>query len=80
MSNAILTLQVPRGSRGLAVVATADPDALHYFRRIVLAKAQRKVEEAGDEIEALLARLEQERIARALAVLIPGNKYPEAPA
>ena len=76
MGNVMLTLQVPMGGRGLPVVATASPDALQHFRRIVLAEAQRKVEEADDEIEALLARLEQERVTRALAVLIPRIEYP----
>ena len=73
MSDVILTLQVPRGGRGIPVATTADPGVLHHFRRIVLAEAQRKVDIAGDEVEALLARLEQERLIRALAVLIPVN-------
>lgn len=71
MGNVILTLQVPKGSRGIPVAATANSEVLLHFRWAVLAEARRKVEDAADEVEALLARLEVERLERALAVLIP---------
>ena len=71
MSPVILTLQVPKGSRGIPVATTADPDVLHLFRQVVLDEARRRLELASDEIEALLARLELERLQRALAALIP---------
>ncbi len=78
MGPIILTLQVPKGGRGIPVATTADVGLLYQFRQVVLADAQRKVEAAGDEVEALLARLELERLTRALAALIPldGPKEP----
>jgi hypothetical protein len=71
MGAVILTLQVPRGDRGIPVVTTANADLLSCFRQVVLAEAQQKVEIAEDELEALLARLELDRLQRALAALIP---------
>ena len=71
MGPVILTLQVPKGGRGIPVATTADGGLLLQFRAVVLAEAHRKVDMAGDEVEALLARLELERLSRALAALIP---------
>lgn len=71
MSTVILTLQVPKGSRGIPVATTADPELLRSFRNVVLDEVQRRVDSAEDEIEAMLARLDMERLRRALAVLIP---------
>lgn len=73
MGLVILTLQVPKGGRGIPVATTADVGLLLRFRAVVLAEAQRKVDVASDEVEALLARLELERLTRALAVLIPAE-------
>ena len=72
MAPVILTLQVPKGGRGIPVATTADAELLRRFRGVVIAEAERKVELAEDEVEALLARLELERLQRALSVLIPG--------
>ena len=77
MSPVILTLQVPKGSRGIPVATTANADLLSRFRRVVLAESERRVYVSEDEVEALLARLELERLARALAVLIPDDLVPE---
>jgi hypothetical protein len=74
MGSVILTLQVPRGSRGIPVATTANAELLTYFRQVVLAEAQGKVELAEDEIEALLARLELDRLQHALAALIPEDQ------
>ena len=71
MGPVILTLQVPKGGRGIPVATTADVNLLLQFRAVVIAEAQRKVDFASDEVEALLARLELERLTRALAALIP---------
>lgn len=73
MSLAILTLQVPKGSRGIPVATTSNAELLCHFRQVVLTEAQRRVDTAEDEIERLLARLELERLHQALAVLIPGD-------
>ena len=73
MGPVILTLQVPKGGRGIPVATTADVNLLLQFRAVVIAEAQRKVETATDEVEALLARLELERLTRALAALIPAE-------
>ena len=54
-----------------SVATTADFELLLQFRVVVLAEARRKVDLASDELEALLARLEVERLTKALAVLIP---------
>ncbi len=71
MGPVILTLQVPKGARGIPVATTTDVGLLLQFRAVVLAEAQRKVDAADDEYEALLTRLELERLTRALAALIP---------
>ena len=73
MGPVILTPQVPKGGRGIPVAPTADTGLLLQFRAVVLAEAQWKVDTAGDEVEALLARLELERLSRALAALIPAE-------
>lgn len=78
MSAVILTLQIPKGSRGIPVAATANAEVLSCFRQVVLAEAQRKVEMAEDEIEALISRLVLERHQRVLAVLIPEDDGPHS--
>ena len=71
MPTAILTLQLPRGGRGIPVATTADPQLLRQFKRTVLLEWETKIETARDEFEALLAHLELERLEKALAVIIP---------
>ena len=73
MAQPILTLQVPKGGRGIPVATTANPALLRHCRSVVLDEWANKVDVAEDEIEALLARLELERITKALTVLIPGS-------
>ena len=79
MRPVILTLQVPKGSRSIPVATTADWELLRQFRHVVLSEAQRKVDEASDEIEALLARLDLDRLQRALAALIPADAGVDEP-
>ena len=71
MSSVILTLQVPQGGRGIPVATSADPALLRQFKCVVLQDWASRVDAAGDEVEALLARLELERVSKALMVLIP---------
>ncbi len=70
MAQVILTLQIPRGGRGIPVATTSNPDVLHYFKNAVLREWQIKTE-VSDDIEAMLARLELERLRKALDTLIP---------
>ncbi len=76
MPSPILTLQVPKGSRGIPVATSADRVLLRCFRRVVLWEARRAVKAAADDIEKALARLELQRLEKALEVLIPRD--PEA--
>ena len=71
MATVILTLQLPRGSRGIPVATTANYTILRLFKRAVLEEWDAKVRTAEDEVESLLARLELERLTRALDALIP---------
>jgi len=70
MVKVILTLQLPRGGRGIPIVTTADPIVLRYFKEAVLREWEAK-SDTTDEIEAMLARLELERLRKALDILIP---------
>ena len=58
MTDAILTLQYPKGLKGLPIATTSNIAALRFFKSIVLGDWQRKNEEASDECEAILYRLE----------------------
>jgi len=71
MVQPILTLQVPKGGRGIPVATTANSTLLRQFKSVVLKDWANRIDAAGDEVEALLARLELERITKALTVLIP---------
>ena len=71
MPTVILTLQLPRGGRGIPVATTADPRLLREFKQVLLREWQSKVEMASDDDEALLACLELERLEKAFAALIP---------
>ncbi len=68
----ILTLQVPKGGQAIPAATTARPEALRHFKTVILEEWEAKVEQATDEVEAMLARLELQRLRRALAALIPG--------
>ncbi len=71
MSQVILTLQLPRGSRGIPVATTANAELIRLFKKTVVEESSVKVETAHDEDEAFLARLELERLVKALGALIP---------
>ena len=71
MAKAILTLQYPQGLRGLPIATTTNADALRFFKQCVLGAWQAKIEQAQDEGEAMLYRLEYQRLKTALSVFIP---------
>lgn len=71
MTDAILTLQYPKGLKGLPIATTSNNAALRFFKSIVLEDWQRKIEEASDECEAILYRLEYQRLKSALDIFIP---------
>ena len=73
MPTVILTLQLPRGDRGIPVATTGDPDVLRFFKEAVLEEWLRKADTAQDQLEGLLARLELDRLTSALSVLIPDD-------
>lgn len=71
MITAILSLQYPKGLKGLPIATTSNVAALRFFKRTVLEDWQRKVKEASDEGEAVLYRLEYQRLKTALHIFIP---------
>jgi len=71
MTDAIITLQYPKGLKGLPIATTRNIAALRFFKSIVLEDWQRKIEEASDECEAILYRLEYQRLKSALDIFIP---------
>ena len=73
MPTVILTLQLPRGSRGIPVATTGDAEVLRFFKEAVLEEWLSKANSAQDQQEAMLARLELERLTHALSVLIPDD-------
>ncbi len=70
MHTVILTLQYPKGLKGLSIATTSNIAALRFFKRIVLQDWERKIEEASDECEAILYRLEYHRLKSALDIFI----------
>ena len=81
MTTVILTLQYPKGLKGLPIATTSNVVALRFFKRTVLEDWLRKIEEASDEGEELLFRLEYQRLKTALHVFIPeeSNRDEEVP-
>jgi len=71
MITAILTLQYPKGLKGLPIATTSNIKTLRFFKRAVLEDWERKIEEASDECEAMLYRLEYQRLKSALDIFIP---------
>ena len=71
MTSVILTLQYPKGLKGLPIATTSNPKALRFFKRTVLKEWERKIEGAGDEGEVMLYRLEYQRLKNALGIFIP---------
>jgi len=72
MATVILTLQLPRRGRGIPIATTANSEVLRVFKEAVLREWQAKAD-TTDEIEAVLARLELERLQKALDTLIPNT-------
>ena len=71
MTDAILTLQYPKGLRGLPIATTSNIVALRFFKHIVLKDWQQKIQQSKDEGEAMLYRLEYHRLNAALDLFIP---------
>ena len=81
MTTVVLTLQYPKGLKGLPIATTSNVVALRFFKRTVLEDWLRKIEEASDEGEELLFRLEYQRLKTALHIFIPeeSNRDEEVP-
>lgn len=71
MTDCVLTLQLPRGSRFIPIAMCIDPAVLRHFKASVLQTWNREAELAGDEIEAVVRRAEAEKLQRTLDLLIP---------
>lgn len=71
MAKAILTLQYPLGLKGLPIATTSNPEVLHLFKRYLLKEWESKIEQADDEGQAILYRLEYQRLKTALNIFIP---------
>ncbi len=71
MPTAILTLQYPKGLKGLPIATTSDVIALRFFKRTVLDEWERKIDETNDAGEAILYRLEYKRLKAALDIFVP---------
>ena len=73
MSKAILTLQYPKGLRGLPIATSTNLELLRCFKEVVLEEWRRRVEISDDEVEALINSLEYERLSKVLTILIPNG-------
>ena len=71
MPTAILTLQYPKGLKGLPIATTGNITALRFFRHTVLEEWERKMGETKDAGEAILYRLEYKRLKAALDIFVP---------
>ena len=71
MARAILTLQYPQGLKGLPIATSTNINALRFFKQCVLEDWHRKIELSQDEAEAMLYRLEFQRLKTALNIFIP---------
>jgi hypothetical protein len=79
MTEAVLTLQIPKGSRFIPVAMTVDPTALIAFKKSVLAEWKFQVLLATDELEAITQQAEYDRLRKVLDLLIPdGNEVNRA--
>ncbi len=70
----VLTLHYPKGAKGIPLYTSGNPRLLYLFKQIVLEEWQAKMDTAGDEVEALIARAEYDRLRRLLDVLIPDGE------
>ena len=73
MPNAILTLQYPKGLRGLPIATSTNSELLRLFKEVVLEEWRQRMETSEDEVEALINRLEYERLTKVLTILIPND-------
>jgi hypothetical protein len=71
MPTAVLTLQYPKGLKGLPIATTSDLAALRFFKRTVLEEWGRKINQTKDPGEAILYRLEYQRLKAALNLFVP---------
>jgi hypothetical protein len=74
MQTVMLTLHYPQGLRGLPIATTTDPEVLQHFKKAVLQEWQSRIEESEDDGEAMLNRLEYQRLRAALSVFIPDDE------
>lgn len=70
----VLTLHYPKGARGIPIYTSGNPRLLHLFKEVVLEELQEKVESAEDEVEALIAKAELQRLRRLFSILIPDGE------
>jgi hypothetical protein len=77
MTDTILTLQYPQGLKGLPIATTTNILALRFFKRTVLQDWETKIQKAVDEGEAMLYRLEYQRLKSALDIFIPEEEDDE---
>jgi hypothetical protein len=71
MEECVLTLQLPRGNRFIPIAMTGNHDCLLFFKNVVLNEKQSLLERSTDEVEAVCARAELEKLSRVLDLLIP---------
>ena len=69
--DAVLTLQMPKGSRFVPIAMTGDLRALRMFKQTVLAEWELRCQAATDELEELCLRAEFEKLVKVLDLLIP---------
>jgi len=74
MRDVMLTLHYPTGMKGIPVATTTDTGVLHHFKQAVLAEWQQRIDNSDDEAEAMLNRLEYQRLRTALALFIPDGE------
>lgn len=71
MAIVMLTLHYPKGLKGIPIATTTDKDVLKHFKQVVLKEWERRIQESSDEGEAMLNRLEYERLKATLSIFIP---------
>ncbi len=71
---AVLTLHYPKGQKGIPIITTGNSELLRIFKKTVLSEWRRRGDTAGDEIEAVIARAEFDRLSRVLDLLIPDSE------
>jgi len=74
MISVMLTLHYPKGTKGVPIATTTDTAVLQHFKKAVLEEWQHMIDNSCDEAEAMLYRLEYQRLRTALSVFIPDRK------